>query len=56
LGNPALDQARGSHIIVPIANFMRGPEESHELQVVRAQFLQLFLGRDTFIVVVFNLL
>jgi hypothetical protein len=31
---------------------MRGPEESNELQVVRAQFLQHFLGREVFIVVV----
>jgi hypothetical protein len=56
LVNPTLDQAGSSHIIVPIANFMRGPKESHELQVVRAQFLQHFLGRDTFIIVVFKAL
>jgi hypothetical protein len=54
--NPAFDQARSGHIIVPMANFMRGPEESHQLHVVRAQFLPHFLGRDAFIVVVFKAL
>jgi hypothetical protein len=35
---------------------MRGPKESHQLEVIRAQLLQHFLGRDTLIVVVFKAL
>ncbi len=42
--------------MVPIANFMRGPEESNELPIIRAQFLQHVSGRDTFLMVVFKAL
>jgi hypothetical protein len=47
---------RSSDITVAFANGVRSPEKSHELQVVRARVLQHFLGRDTFILVVFKTL
>jgi hypothetical protein len=43
--------SRSIDIIVLVANFMLGPEESHDLQVVRTQSLQHFLGWNAFIVV-----
>ena len=54
--NPSLNQTGSRDIIVTIADFMRGPEKSQELQVIRAQFLQHLLRCDTFLIVVFKAL
>ena len=43
-------------VIVPIADFMRSPEGSHKLKIVRTQFLQHLLRRDTFFIAVFKAL